>query len=132
MALLRKVTLLVTLFGSIVTLGFLLPLFSPRHSDVWAVAAFALLWTLLPFGVLAAATRLRSLGNASLSLLLAAALLFSAFSFLAYNEDVLRSSSTAGLVFIFIPLWELVGLGLILGVLLLAAKFRGKKPSNPP
>jgi hypothetical protein len=45
---------------------------------------------------------------------LAGAVLLNVTSLLAYRPSALTGSSTAGLVFLFLPLWQLLGVGILL------------------
>lgn len=69
-------------------------------------------WVALPFYLLFATTN-REDRNASRATLCIGATLLAGTSFMAYRPTSIGSSSTAGLVFLFLPLWQLLGVAVI-------------------
>ena len=82
------------------------------------------LWVALPFGILLWASRAAP-HRFSAAALLAAAVLYGACSAVSFSPSVTRSSSTASLVYIFIPLWQTLATG---NILLIAYFFRRRDP----
>ena len=69
-------------------------------------------WVALPFLLLLRSIRATSATAAGILYLVGAGLLGWS-SLMAYRPSTLASSSTAGLVFIFLPIWQLIGVGII-------------------
>jgi hypothetical protein len=128
--LLKRVTLGVLATGAVVTLGFMLDAGEPGASGWWLLFLGFGAWALLPYGVVAlVAIRLGS-SLASLRVLLAAALLLTgASSLLLYQAFVVDLDPQSGIVFVFLPVWQLVGLA---PFLLLAGwlRSRGQSPAS--
>ena len=130
MPLLRKATVVITLLGGLATLGLELHAAAPVTFDRSLAAGIGFLaWPLLPFGVVGFTVRLKLFRGLSVAVCLAASVVLIAVSFLAYRPAVLRSSSTAALVFVVVPVWELVGLGAI-GFVLGIRELLGRKASR--
>lgn len=104
------------LVGAATTLGFMIDAGEPDRPWWWL--AFSLFggWALVPYALVAAATRWRPANRASRSVLCAAAALLSGLSILSlYSAFVIHLDAQSALVFIFLPLWQLVGLLPFLG-----------------
>ncbi len=130
MPLLRKATLVITLLGSLATLGLELHAAAPLKFDRSLVAGIGFLaWPLLPFGAVGFAVRLKFFRGLSVAVLFAASVALTAVSIFAYRPEVLRSSSTAALVFVVLPVWELVGLG-AMGFVLGMTEILGRRASR--
>lgn len=69
-------------------------------------------WVALPFYLLFATTN-RGDSNPSRATFCIGAALLAGTSFMAYRPSSVGSSSTAGLVFLFLPLWQLLGVAVI-------------------
>lgn len=114
MPLLKKATLVIALLGALATLGLELHAAAPLKLDRSLVAGIGFLaWPLVPFGAVGFAVRLRVFRGPSVAVFFAVSAALTAVSCFAYRPEVLRSSSTAALVFVVMPVWELVGLGAI-------------------
>jgi hypothetical protein len=113
------------LAGALTTLAFELHAGQPSRLEWWLGGIPFTVWVLAPFGVLGLTARSRSLGEVSLAILLAASVLLMAVSVITYNPAVMRSSSTAGLVFLFVPMLELIGL-IPFVIIALVLKDRGR------
>jgi hypothetical protein len=109
---LRVVAMAVTALGALVLLAALLRLSGGIEALV-AASPFGL-WALTPFAVAFFGLRSRTVRTGrSLGLILA-----SGFGLALYADLLLSSrlSSTAGLAFVFIPLWQVLGCGVVLAL----------------
>lgn len=92
------------------TLGFMLHAGSPGQPSWWLGFILFGAWALAPYGVCAAAARRASDGREGLVWLAASVLLTGASAALLYDAFLARPDAQSGLVFLFLPLWQLVGL----------------------
>lgn len=74
------------------------------------------LWVASPFGLMLWATRLRWVNPVSAWILLGGAVLLALPSLLAYRPAEIASRSTAGLNFVFVPLWQNVVAMVLIGI----------------
>lgn len=105
-----RVSLGVLAAGALITLGFMLHAGSPGQPSWWLGFLLIGAWSLAPYGVCAAAGRRVSAGREGLVWLAASALLTGMSAALLYDAFVARPDAQSGLVFVFLPLWQLVGL----------------------
>ena len=83
---------------------------SPGQPSWWLGFVLFGAWALVPYGVCAAAGRRVSGGREGLVWLGASVLLTGASAAILYDAFVARPDAQSGLVFVFLPLWQLVGL----------------------
>ena len=95
--------------------------------DGASAAVFTLgIWALLPYAVLLASSRFAGTGGRALVLFIVC-LLASGFAIFVYADALfVHTTSTAGLVFLFIPLYQLIA-----AVVLLVSLFFLNKRSHP-
>ena len=74
------------------------------------------LWVASPFGLMLWATRSRWVTPVSGWILLGGAVLLALPSLLAYRPAEIASRSTAGLNFVFVPLWQNIAAMVLIGV----------------
>jgi hypothetical protein len=74
------------------------------------------LWVASPFGLMLWATRSRWVTPVSGWILLGGAVLLALPSLLAYRPAEIASRSTAGLNFVFVPLWQNIAAMILIGV----------------
>ena len=122
---LRRSVFWVLLAGALTTFAFVLLAGRPSRLEWWLGGILFAVWVLVPFGFLGLTARSRSLGKVSLATLLAASVLLMAVSLITYNPAVMGSGSTASLVFVFVPMLELVGL-IPFVIIALVLKDRGR------
>ena len=103
----RLITRLALVLGMIVAVG--CELRAGKLSLFGVVVAF---WVALPFLLLLRASRSTSARAVAITHLVGAVLLVGS-SVAAYSPTALSSSSTSALVFVFLPLWQLIGVGII-------------------
>jgi hypothetical protein len=118
--------LLVSSAGVAVTFGFMVWAGDPRHVAWWVGAVPFALWASAPYAVLAvAAWALRSSRGASLTVFFTGiGVLISSFVILV-SAFVTHIDAQSGLVFVFLPLWQLIASGpLVLVALVLRARGR--------
>ena|ERR1700722_18818874 len=66
-------------------------------------------------------------------ILLATALVAFGFGAFVYNDiSAIQKDALNGLVFVFLPMWQNAGLGLVFGIILLVEHFRKKRDAIPP
>ena len=108
---LTRVILVLLLVGVTTTLGFMGYAGDPTRPGWWLFFLLFGAWALLPYGVVAIAARQRPANRASDSVLCLAATLLSGLGILAlYSAFVAHLDPQRGLVLVFLPLWQLLGL----------------------
>ena len=101
----------VLIAGGSATLGFMLYAGEPSRPLWWLAFAVFATWGLIPFACVAAVARRFADSRGSLRVLLLAAVLLSiGNAFLLYEAFVAQPDAQSGLVFIFLPMWQLVAL----------------------
>lgn len=109
---LTRATYVTLLAGASATLGFMAYAGAEPAGLAWwlSLLPFAA-WALLPYALLAAAAHRRPANLASRSVVCAAAALLSGFSILVlYSAFVTHLDPQSAVVFVFLPLWQLIGL----------------------
>lgn len=102
-------TLLV--FGAVITLGFMLYAGEPERPGWWLLFAPFAAWALLPFGCFAAVVRKGLKARGARLVAVVAALLLAGLAFAAlYATFVVEPDPQGGLVFLFLPIWQMIGL----------------------
>lgn len=105
------------ILGATVTLGFMLHAGEPWELWWWGFFVPFAAWTLVPYAVLAFAVRRRDAGPAyAVTVCLGAALLAASSAAVLYSAFVAHLDPQSGLVLIFLPAWQLLGLMPILVV----------------
>ncbi len=108
---LRRVTLIFLSVGAVATLGFMVYAGEPGRASWWLFFLPFAAWALVPYALVCAETRRHPANLGSLSLLNAATVLLSGSSVvLLYLAFVAQPVAQSGLVFIFLPVWQAVGL----------------------
>jgi len=103
--------LVLLLVGASTTLGFMIYAGDPSRVWWWFFFLPFAGWALLPYAVVGAAARWRPFNGASRSVLCVAAALLSGISILGlHSAFVAYPDAQSGLVLVFLPLWQLVGL----------------------
>lgn len=106
-----RLVLAVLALGALVTLGFMLYAGSWERPYWWLALLVFYGWTLVPYlfcGVVA--HRMQGAPAALRLMALAAALLSGASGFLLHQSFIARPDAQGALVFVFLPLWQLVAL----------------------
>lgn len=99
------------LVGVLVTMGFMLYAGEPTHLDWWLGFLFFGLWAFIPYFVVASMARRVSMSQPSLWVLLVAALLLTAgSSIVLYMSFIAQPDPQSGVVFVFLPMSQLVAL----------------------
>ncbi len=100
----------ILLVGGLVTLGFMLDAGEPDKLWWWAGFLPFAGWALVPYAALAlVAHRLRSSRRSLWVLLVAAAVLSGSAAALLYQAFVTNIDAQSGIVFVILPLWQLIG-----------------------
>lgn len=103
--------------GAIGTLGFIAYAADPGQPSSWWFLFLLAVWALLPYAIAAAAVRWQPASHASDSVLLLAAVLLAGLgTFGLYDAFILDPDPQSGLLLIFLPLWELLGLIPVVGI----------------
>ena len=111
------------LVGVLVTVGFMLYAGEPGHLDWWLGFFFFGLWAFVPYFVVAYMTHRFSTSQRSLWVLLPAALLLTAgSSVVLYISFIAQPDPQSGVVFVFLPMVQLVALVPFLAVAFLLRK----------
>ena len=114
---LLRTTRLLLLVGAAATLGFMAYAGQPGSASWWLFFLPFAAWTLVPYALAAAETSRHPSGRGSISVLCAAAAILSGSSIgLLYLAFVAQPDAQSGLVFIFLPVWQSLGLLPFLGV----------------
>ncbi len=97
--------------GAATTLGFMVDAGEPARPAWWLLFVPFAAWGLAPYAAVAVAAR-RARGSRAPArvLLAAAALLVAGSAALLYDAFVRHLDPQSGLVFLFLPLWQIVGL----------------------
>jgi hypothetical protein len=98
-------------------------------ADLSLFSVLLALWVAWPFWVLFNGTRAEQT-FASGALYVAGAVLLNVTALLGYRPGSLRSSSTAGLIFFFLPLWQLIGAVILRTVAVRLARRGAPRPSR--
>ncbi len=110
-AMLPKMLVVVLALGILLTWGFMIAAGTPSRLWWWAVSVPFATWVAVPYAVvLAAGMRLRSAAPSLWVLLVVAALLSLSAAFLLYQVFVVHLDAQSGIVFVFLPGWQLLGI----------------------
>jgi len=113
----KRVSLLVLLVGAVATLGFMVYAGDPASGSWWLFFVPFAGWALLPYALVGVATRWQPSSRGSQSVLCVAAVLLTCASvLLLYSAFVAQPDPQSGLILIFLPLWQGLGLLPFLGV----------------
>jgi hypothetical protein len=97
--------------GVLVTVAFMFHAGEPRRPTWWLGFIPFVAWALLPYGLVGLlASRLRASSRSIDVLAAAASLLSLSSSYLLYLGFVAETDAQSGLLFLFVPLWQLVAL----------------------
>jgi hypothetical protein len=108
---LERATFSLLVVGALVTLGFMLGAGEPVKPLWWVGFLPFGIWALVPYGALAWFTRRCRVSRSSQWVLLVAALLLSGVSSaLLYQAFAVELDPQSGIVFVFLPVWQLLGL----------------------
>ena len=124
----RNVGIVTIILGALVTVGIMISTTSPVAglSDLLVTLGFYV-WAVLPFMILLLLTTYihrKNFSSASRLAILLTSILVVVSSVLLYWASIFKSeSSTSALVFIFIPLYSLVGIAVTYGLVRLALQF---------
>jgi glucan phosphoethanolaminetransferase (alkaline phosphatase superfamily) len=124
----RNIAIVANILGALITLGIMVSTTSPVAgiSDVLFTLGFYV-WAVLPFIILLLLTTYihrKNLSAASRVAILLTSILIVVSSVFLYWASIFNSeSSTSALVFVFIPLYSLVGIAVIYGLAWLVLKF---------
>src|SRR5687767_323119 len=124
----RNVGIVTIILGALVTIGIMISTTSPVAglSDLFVTLGFYV-WAVLPFMILLLLTTYihrKNFSSASRLAILLTSILVVVSSVLLYWASIFKSeSSTSALVFIFIPLYSLVGIAVTYGLVRLALQF---------
>ena len=130
---LPRITYGLLLVGAVATVGFMGYAGRPANALWWLFALPLAAWTLVPFGLVAAEARRYTADLGSLSLLCAAAALLSASSIgLLYLAFVAKPDAQSGLVLVFLPLWQVLGLLPFLGGSRVLGRFAQGRRTRAP
>jgi hypothetical protein len=114
---LARVTVGLLVVGTLVTLGFMIRAGEPGEWWWWPLFLPFATWSLAPYAAVAHVLRRRTSGLASRgAVCLAAALLAGTTAYVLYSAFVVHLDPQSGLVFLFLPLWQLLGVAPILWV----------------
>jgi len=107
-------------------MGFMLYAGQPEHPGWWLGVLPFVLWSLIPYALLAwTAARVRDSRRSLWVLLVASVLLTGGSGVLLYQAFVARPDAQSGLVFLFLPVWQVV----VLAVPVVVAHALGRRGS---
>ena len=103
------------LAGVIVTAGFMIYAGEPADPGWWLGFLAFFLWALLPFAIVALMAYRPSMSQRSLWVLLAASVLLTvATCALLYTALIVQTDAQSALVFVVLPIWQLIALPVFL------------------
>ncbi len=106
-----RIVFVLLALGALITLGFMLYAGEPEKASWWLLFLPFAAWALLPYGCFAALTRKGLNSTAARAVVIVAAALLSGLAFAAlYATFVVEPDAQGGLVFLFLPVWQLIGL----------------------
>jgi hypothetical protein len=99
------------ILGFLTSIAFMIHAGEPRILSWWLLFFPFAAWTLVPYALVVQAARRQPASRSSQTVLLFAAAALLAFgSFTLYEAFVAHLDAQSGIVFVFLPLYELVGL----------------------
>jgi hypothetical protein len=134
---LRNIGIVIIILGALVTVGIMISTTSPVAglSDLLFTLGFYV-WVVLPFIILILLTfyiHRKNFSSASRVAILLTSILVVVSSVLIYSASIFNAeSSTSALVFVFIPLYSLVGIAVTYGLAWLVLRFVMPKSGSIP
>jgi FtsH-binding integral membrane protein len=110
-ALLKRSIFTILLLGVLTTLGFMVHAGEPSSPSWWLLFVPFAGWVSVPYAVVALAVRRQPVVRSSQVVLLIAAIALATFGgYTLYGAFVTHIDAQSGIVFVFLPLYQLVGL----------------------